>query len=283
MMLHPRRRRVRISALPLLHLVPNVLTILGLCAGLTAIRYALDGRYELAVTLIGAAIVLDGLDGRSARMLNLTSKLGAELDSLADFLSFGVAPAVLAYLWTLHDVRGIGWGLAMLFATCCALRLARFNTELEVPDRPRWTHHFFTGIPAPAAAGLALTPMIMSFAFGDGWARSWLLNAVMLVFVAFMMVSRVPTFSIKRIRVKPEMVLPTLLIASVIIVGLVVESWLTLSVIGMLYLCSIPFGVLSARRMKRRETTAVDAAMAEPEAAAPERVVTLGPRQQRPG
>jgi len=125
--------------------------------------------------------------------------------------------------------------------------------------------------------------MIMSFAFGDGWARSWLLNAVMLVFVAFMMVSRVPTFSIKRIRVKPEMVLPTLLVASVIIVGLVVESWLTLSVIGMLYLCSIPFGVLSARRMKRRETTAVDAAMAEPEAAAPERVVTLGPRQQRPG
>ena len=177
-----------------------------------------------------------------------------------------MAPAVLAYLWTLHDVRGIGWALAMLFATCCALRLARFNTELEVPDRPRWTHHFFTGIPAPAAAGLALTPMIMSFAFGDGWPRSWLLNAVMLVFVAFMMVSRVPTFSIKRIRVKPEMVLPTLLVASVIIVGLVVESWLTLSVIGMLYLCSIPFGVLSARRMKRRETTAVDAAMAEPEA-----------------
>ena len=101
------------------------------------------------MTLIGAAVVLDGLDGRSARMLNLTSKLGAELDSLADFLSFGVAPAVLAYLWTLHDVRGIGWALAMLFATCCALRLARFNTELEAPDRPRWTQYFFTGIPAP--------------------------------------------------------------------------------------------------------------------------------------
>jgi len=286
MMLRRRERRVPISALPLLHLVPNILTILGLCAGLTAIRYALDGRYELAVTLIGAAVVLDGLDGRSARMLNLTSKLGAELDSLADFLSFGVAPAILTYLWTLHGVRGIGWAVAMLFATCCALRLARFNTELEVPDRPRWTHSFFTGIPAPAAAGLALTPMIMSFVVGDGWPRSWLLNAAFLVFVAAMMVSRVPTFSIKRIRVEPHMVLPTLLIASVVIAGLVVETWLTLSVIGLLYLGSIPFSVLSARRLSRDEAVSapapVDSAESGP-AAAEERVVTLGPRQQRPG
>ncbi len=284
MMLRPRHRRVRISALPVLHLVPNVLTILGLCAGMTAIRYALDGRYELAVTLIGAAIVLDGLDGRSARMLNLTSKLGAELDSLADFLSFGVAPAILTYLYTLHDVRGIGWALAMLYATCCALRLARFNTELEAPDRPRWTHHFFTGIPAPAAAGLALTPMIMSFVVGEGWASSWLLNAVFVVFVAVMMVSRVPTYSIKRVRIKPEMVLPILLVASVVIIGLVVESWLTLSVIGLLYLGSIPFSVLSARRLQRRETTA-DSSPPPSDEASPtaEHIVTLEPRQQRPG
>ena len=137
MMLRHRHRRVRLSAPRLVHLVPNMLTILGLCAGMSSIRYALDGRFELAVILIGAAVVLDGLDGRSARMLNLTSKLGAELDSLADFLSFGVAPAILAYLWTLHDVRGVGWAVAMLFATCCALRLARFNTELEAPDRPQ--------------------------------------------------------------------------------------------------------------------------------------------------
>ena len=191
---------------------------------MTSIRYALDGRYELAVTLIGAAVVLDGLDGRSARMLNLTSKLGAELDSLADFLSFGVAPAVLTYLWTLHDVRGVGWAVAMLFATCCALRLARFNTELEVPDRPRWTQYFFTGIPAPAAAGLALTPMIMSFVVGDGWPRSWLLERG---------VSGVrgrhdgqPRADLSRSSGSastPDQVLPTLLLASVVIVGLVVE------------------------------------------------------------
>ena len=281
MMIPPRRPRVRISALKLVHLVPNMLTILGLGAGMTSIRYALDGRWELAVTLLAAAVVLDGLDGRSARMLNLTSRLGAELDSLADFLSFGVAPALLTYLWTLHSVRGVGWVVAMLFATCCALRLARFNTELEAPDRPRWTQYFFTGIPAPAAAGLALTPMIMSFVVGDGWPRSWVLNAAFLVFVAGMMVSRVPTYSIKRIRITPDQVLPTLLLASVVIAGLVVGPWLTLSVIGVVYLCSLPFAVLSARRLRKSEPPT--AAAAAPDGGeAEERVVALGQRPQRP-
>jgi CDP-diacylglycerol---serine O-phosphatidyltransferase len=286
MMLRQRRRRVRLAAPRLVHLVPNMLTILGLCAGMSSIRYALDGRYELAVALVGAAVVLDGLDGRSARMLNLTSKLGAELDSLADFLSFGVAPAILAYLWALHEVRGVGWAVAMLFATCCALRLARFNTELEAADRPRWTHHFFTGIPAPAAAGLALTPLITSFVVGDGWPRSWLLNAAFLVFVAAMMVSRVPTFSVKKIRVAPEQILPTMLLASVVIVGLVVDTWLTLSLIGLLYLLSLPVGVLVARRMRQREAASAPEAEAAGAPAATdasaERVVSLGPRQGRP-
>lgn len=277
-----QRRRVPLSAQPLLHLVPNMLTILGLCAGLTGIRYAIDGRFELAVALIGAAVLLDGLDGRSARMFNLTSKLGAQLDSLADFLSFGVAPATLVYLWTLHDVRGIGWALALLFATCCALRLARFNTELDVPDRPRWTHHFFTGIPAPAAAGLALVPLMLSFATNTDWPRNWLLNAVLLIFVAGMMVSRVPTFSIKRVRVPPHMVLPTLLIASVVIAGLVVETWLTLSLIGVLYLGSIPFSIRAAGRLRTQESTRptapADETAGKEDTAEGERIVSLGPR-----
>jgi CDP-diacylglycerol--serine O-phosphatidyltransferase len=229
-----------------------MITILALCAGMTGVRYGLDGRFELAVSLIVAAAVLDGLDGRSARMLNSTSKIGAELDSLADFLSFGVAPALLVYLWTLSYLRGPGWGVGMLFATCCALRLARFNSEIDLPDRPRWTYFFFTGIPAPAAAGLALTPMMLSFVAGDGWARSWLLNAAVLIFVAVMMVSRVPTFSLKRVRVQPDMVLPTLLLASVVIAGLVVDTWLTLSLIAIVYVLSIPFSVVAARRLRRR-------------------------------
>lgn len=292
---HPRK--VRLSAMPLLHLVPNMLTIMGLGAGMTSIRYALDGRYELAVALIGAAVVLDGLDGNSARMFNLTSKLGAQLDSLADFLSFGVAPAMLVYLWVLHDVRGVGWALAMLFAICCALRLARFNTELEQPDRPRWTDYFFTGIPAPAAAGLALTPVMLSFVVGEHFTRWWVLAAIYMVLVAGMMVSRVPTYSIKRIRIAPEMVLPILVVASIVIAGLVVETWLTLCVISLLYLGSIPFAVMSARRLRGREaatspaatpatststTVSAPVASAADEPAPTTRVVNLGERQQRP-
>jgi CDP-diacylglycerol---serine O-phosphatidyltransferase len=258
-----RRRRVRLSAQPIRNLIPNMITIVALCAGMSGIRYGLDDRFELAVALVMAAAVLDGLDGNSARILGSTSRIGAQLDSLADFLSFGVAPATLVYLWTLHDVRGVGWAIAMLFTTCCALRLARFNSELELPDRPRWTYFFFTGIPAPAAAGLALAPMMLSFVVGDGWPRSWLLNAAILLFVAVMMVSRVPTFSLKRVKVQPDMVLPTLLLAFVIIAGLVVETWLTLSVLAALYLGSIPFSIMAARRLKRREPVPAAAAPVE--------------------
>jgi CDP-diacylglycerol--serine O-phosphatidyltransferase len=282
--LRHRRRRVRLSSQPLRNLIPNMITILALCTGMTGIRYALDQRWELAVSLILVAAVLDGLDGNSARILHSTSKIGAQLDSLADFFSFGVAPAMLVYLWTLHDVRGVGWALAMLFATCCALRLARFNSELDLPDRPRWSYFFFTGIPAPAAAGLALAPMMLSFVVGDGWPRNWVLNAVVLVFVAVMMVSRVPTFSLKRVRIQPHMILPTLVIASAAIAGLVVETWLTLSVLAGLYVLSIPFSIIAATRLRRREpVTAAPVATPAPPPA-PERIVSFEPRSgTRPG
>lgn len=259
-----RHRRRRLRARPLLHLIPNLFTVLGLCAGLTGMRYALDGRWELAVTLIGAAIIFDGLDGRSARLLRISSPLGAQLDSLADFLSFGVAPAIAVYLWTLNGVRGVGWALAMLFATCCALRLARFNVELEDANRPRWSFHFFTGVPAPAAAGLALLPMIAWFATGSDWARSWLLNAAMVTAVALLMVSRVPTFSIKRLRVAPDYVVLVLVLAALIVVFLVTEPWITLTVIGIVYLASIPAAVIAARRMRLAEEALGDAAAPSP-------------------
>ena len=212
-MLPRRRARKRLRAQPLIHLLPNMFTVLSLCAGLTSIRYALDARYELAVALIVAAGVLDGLDGRSARLLKISSRLGAELDSLADFLSFGVAPAVLVYLWSLNQVKALGWTLVLLFATCCALRLARFNTELEATDRPPWMSRFFTGMPAPAAAGCAIIPLLLAFAFELDWPRNWLLNAAVLTAVSVMMVSRIPTFSIKTVvvRVKPDWILPTLI------------------------------------------------------------------------
>jgi CDP-diacylglycerol--serine O-phosphatidyltransferase len=279
-----RERRRRLRGRPLFHLVPNLFTILGLSLGLTGLRYGLDARFELAVALIVAAAVVDGLDGRSARLLNITSRLGAELDSLADFVNFGVAPAIVVYLWTLSQERGIGWAIAILFATCCALRLARFNSELEDPAKPRWMGYFFTGIPAPAAAGLVLMPMMASFVLDQGWIRSWSLNAVMMLFVALMMVSRVPTFSLKRIRVRPDWFAAILLLGGVTVVLLVTETWLTFSVIGLLYLASIPASIVVARRLRRKEEEATAAAGThehEPPAGT-DRVVAFEARPPRP-
>jgi CDP-diacylglycerol--serine O-phosphatidyltransferase len=273
------RRRRRLRAQPLIHLVPNIFTVMSLCAGLTSIRYALDQRYELALVLILVAGLFDGLDGRSARLLKITSKLGAQLDSLADFLSFGVAPALLVYLWTLNQVKGVGWALALLFATCCALRLARFNTELEEPNQPSWRSRFFTGLPAPSAAGCLIIPMLATFALGQTWPRSWYLNALVTVVVSLLMVSRVPTFSIKMIvvRVKPEWVLPTLIGVGLLVAALTTAPWLTLLAIGIAYLVSLPISIVAGYRLQRRHAQPRGQAASEPAAPPgdPGRVVPL--------
>ena len=250
------RKKGRLRAKPLWHLVPNMFTIMSLGCGLTAMRYALDDRWRLAVALIAFAAIFDALDGRAARLLKQTSKLGEQLDSLSDFVSFGVVPAVIVYLWTLHDVKGIGWALALLFAACCAMRLARFNTEIDAEDKPHWAGNFFTGIPAPAAAGLALLPMTASFVIGDDLARAWILNALMMLFVAAMMVSRVPTFSGKKLKIKPEYTVPLLLATVMILVFLATETWLTLTLIGLTYLITLPVGFVIAKRMQKTEPRA---------------------------
>jgi CDP-diacylglycerol---serine O-phosphatidyltransferase len=281
MLARHRRRRRPLRAQPLIHLVPNIFTVMSLCAGLTAIRYGLDQRFELALVLIVAAGVLDGLDGRSARLLKITSKLGAQLDSLADFLSFGVAPALLVYLWTLHQVPAVGWSLALLFATCCALRLARFNTELEDSKQPTWMSRFFTGMPAPAAAGCLIMPMLATFALGQAWPRSWALNALVALVVAVLMVSRVPTFSIKMIvvRVKPEWILPTLIGVGLLAAALLNAPWMTLLAVGVAYLVTLPVSIVVAVRLRRQHARESErAASPGPEQErGPERVVRLGP------
>jgi CDP-diacylglycerol---serine O-phosphatidyltransferase len=275
-----RRRRRPLRAQPLIHLVPNIFTVMSLCAGLTAIRYGLDQRFELALALIVAAGVLDGLDGRSARLLKITSKLGAQLDSLADFLSFGVAPALLVYLWTLREVPTIGWSLALLFATCCALRLARFNTELEDDNQPTWMSRFFTGMPAPAAAGCLILPILATFALGQAWPRSWALNALVALVVAVLMVSRVPTFSIKMIvvRVKPQWILPTLIGVGLLAAALLNAPWLTLLAVGVAYVVTLPISVVVAYRLRRqheRESQTASPAARDGESDR-ERIVRLG-------
>ncbi|HXY98663.1 MAG TPA: CDP-diacylglycerol--serine O-phosphatidyltransferase [Stellaceae bacterium] len=247
-----RRRRLRvkpITSLSLNRLIPNILTLLALCAGMTAIRLALTDKYHSAAAAIIIAGVLDGIDGRIARLLKGTSPFGAQLDSLSDFVSFGVAPAVLLYVWTMAQLSSIGWVLVLLFGVCCALRLARFNTQIGA-ELPPYAYNFFTGVPAPAGAGLVMIPMFVSFEFGFAFFRSPYLNGVVLAGVAALMVSRVPTFSFKRFRVPGEWVLPMLLVIGALAAFLTTEPWGTLLVIGALYLGSIPLSIRSYRKLR---------------------------------
>lgn len=243
------RRRPRVRGPSFNRLIPNILTLLALCAGLTAIRYGILGRWQPAVLAIFLAAVLDGLDGRIARLLHGTSKFGAELDSLSDFVSFGVAPAMVLYLWTMSDARGIGWALTLLFAVSCALRLARFNTMLGESDLPAWAGNYFTGVPAPAAAGLVLLPMMMTFEAGPGLFDNPAVVGVFLVGVSVLMISRVPTYSFKRVRVPQGYVAPLLVCVGVLTAFLVTEPWLTFTFLGFVYLASIPVAVRSFRRL----------------------------------
>ncbi|MFN4281272.1 MAG: CDP-alcohol phosphatidyltransferase family protein [Alphaproteobacteria bacterium] len=256
------RTRRRIRELPFHQLLPNVLTVLALCAGLTAIRFGFQGRWELAVAAIIGAAVLDSLDGRVARKLGGTTKFGAELDSLSDFLCFGVAPGILVYLWSLHEIGGPGWVLALLYAVCAALRLARFNTRIGMTDLPYWAGNYFTGMAAPAGAGAALLPMMLSFEFGPAVFAHPLLNAVALVGVGALMISRLPTFSFKLIRVPHRWVMPSLLAVGLLAALLATAPWATLSGMIIVYVATVPLAYRSYRR-KLMETPAADPAEAE--------------------
>jgi CDP-diacylglycerol---serine O-phosphatidyltransferase len=256
-----RLRVQRLSGLSVNRMVPNVLTLLALCAGMTAMRFAMGGNFVAAVFSIIAAGIFDGLDGRMARALKATSSFGAELDSLSDFVSFGVAPAAVVYLWTLSELQGFGWAIALLFAVCCALRLARFNTESPA-EMPSYAAPFFTGAPAPAGAGLVMVPMFLSFEWGDSLFRSPYLSAVVVTGIALLMISKVPTVSLKRIRIPHHMVVPTLLAFGVATAFLTTEPWLTLTIVGIVYVSSIPLTIRSYSRLKRaaaaRKTEAVE-------------------------
>jgi CDP-diacylglycerol--serine O-phosphatidyltransferase len=253
-------RLPRFKSIPVRFLLPNFITLLALCSGVTAIRLGIEGRYELAIGAVILAITLDAVDGRLARLLKGSSRFGAELDSLTDFVNFGVAPAVLIHLWSLHALRNLGWIVALALAICCALRLARFNVSIDDPDKPAWTIGYFTGIPAPAGAGLAMAPMYLGFLglipSGEAAAKYILPYTAV---VAVLMVSRVPTFSGKALgqRVNRELVLPILGIAAFSVAMLIAFTWEMLAIFAILYLGSIPLSVRSYYRQQRayRERT----------------------------
>jgi len=247
------QRLRRFKQVPIRILVPNLVTLLALCSGVTAIRLGVEDRYELAVGAVILAIVLDAIDGRLARFLKGTSRFGAELDSLADFVNFGVAPAILIYLWSLNSLKSLGWLVALCLAICCALRLARFNVAIDDPDKPAWMMNFFTGAPAPAGAGLAMAPMYLGFLglIPNGHDVAWLVLPYIAA-VALLMVSRVPTFSGKTLgsRISRDLVLPLLGIAALVIVSLIAFTWEMLTAMSALYIALLPFGIRSYRRHK---------------------------------
>jgi CDP-diacylglycerol--serine O-phosphatidyltransferase len=234
-------------------MIPNFLTILAISAGMSAIRFGLEDRWEHAALSIFAAAILDALDGRVARILKGASKFGAELDSLSDFISFGVAPAMMLYLWAMQDFGPFGWMLTLLFSVSMALRLARFNTMLEVDNLPAWTSNFFAGVPAPAAAGLVLMPMILSFIVGDDFFRSPFLISFYLIGVSALVVSSIPTFSFKKIKVPTKQVLPFMVIATALVAALVSAPWMTLSGVLIGYLATIPFSIKNYRKRTEEE------------------------------
>lgn len=266
--LEARRRRFR--AIPVRVLAPNVVTLLSLCAGLTAIRLAIEGRLEWALGAIVFAAILDGVDGRLARLLKGQSKFGAELDSLADFVNFGVVPGLILYFWGLNELRNAGWIAALVFAICMCLRLARFNVMADDPNKPIWAANFFTGVPAPAGAIIVMLPIYLNLL---GIPKLSYLAFVYVLFVSFLLVSTLPVFSGKRIgkRVPPEMVLPIFVVVVLFVALLVSYPWEVLTVGTLIYLAALPLGWFAYRDYQRKDAAAAGPSQtsATPDTASP--------------
>jgi CDP-diacylglycerol--serine O-phosphatidyltransferase len=241
-------------------MIPNAVTALALCFGLTGVSLAIGGQWERALASIILAGVLDGLDGRIARLLRAQSKFGAELDSLSDNVAFGTAPALILFLWSLQNAPRFGWIAALSLAVCCALRLARFNARLDAAEQPHKTAGFNTGIPAPAGAGLAFVPIYLWLITGDDRFRAW--EAVMpwTVFIAALMISSLPTYSWASIRIRPAWRLFALAGIALFGAALIVTPWTTLLALAVAYLLMIPLALASYARVKRRRAKAASRA-----------------------
>lgn len=246
---------LRQGQVPVRVLIPNFITLIGLVAGLTAIRMGIEQRFDLAIAAVVFAALLDGVDGRVARLLKASSRFGAELDSLADFVNFGVAPAIIVFTWALADLKSLGWIVVLIFALCAALRLARFNAALASDEQPSWKSRFFVGVPAPAGAIIVMLPIYL-----DGLGLPDIPGAVPAILaytllIAVLMVSRVPTFSGKTAgRISRDWVLPLFLLSMAFLASLVTYPFSTLTVGTLTYLCCIPLSMIAYRRLEAAET-----------------------------
>ncbi len=244
----------KLTSLPFRKIAPNIVTMLALCAGVTSIRYSIQADWTKAVICVFIAAFFDLVDGRVARMLKGSTKFGAELDSLSDCISFGVAPAIMIYQWTMYDLPKFGWFFCLLLAMGMALRLARFNTMLEGEEQPEYWKHFFVGVPAPAAAALVMMPIMISFDFPElnPIVRSNTFCAILLCVVSFLMVSRIPTISTKKMKVPTYMLMPMMLIVALFASFIITQPWMTLGIMTVVYALSIPVGVIIFLREKKK-------------------------------
>ncbi|MGE3248448.1 MAG: CDP-diacylglycerol--serine O-phosphatidyltransferase [Beijerinckiaceae bacterium] len=263
-------RRRRFPRVPLRYVLPNLVTLLGLCLGLTAIRFAFEERYEMAVYAIVAAAVVDGLDGRIARALKGTSRFGAELDSLADFIDFGVAPAILLYFWSLNEIKSFGWFAALVYAVACALRLARFNVALEDKEKPLWQADFFTGMPSPAGAITVMLPIYLHLSVLDLPPNRWLVAVEILyvLAIAFLMISSIPHFAGKKLGRVPRDKFVIVLFGVIFAILLLVTSTMeVLAVLALANLALIPFAIRKYNRLAAEDQAQKPGGTGEPGAA----------------
>jgi len=242
--------------IPFRAMIPNAITALALCMGLTGVSLAIGGEWEKALGAVVLAGVLDGLDGRIARLLRAQSKFGAELDSLSDNIAFGTAPALILFLWSLQTAPRFGWIAALALAVCCALRLARFNARIDADEQPHKSAGFNTGVPAPAGAGLAFLPMFLWLVTGQDVFRAWELVMAWTLFVAMLMISSIPTYSWASLRIRSGWRLFALAGIALLGAALIRAPWHTLAAVALLYLVVIPFSLLSYARVRRRRANA---------------------------
>ena len=242
----------RAGGIPLRAIAPNAITALALCFGLSGVLFAIKGDWEKGLAAVVFAGVLDGMDGRIARLLRANSRFGAELDSLSDVTAFGVAPTLIMFLWSLQHAPRFGWIAALALAVCCALRLARFNAQIDADEQPHKSAGFLTGVPAPAGAGLAFVPVYLWLVTGNDLFRAWYLTMPWLVFVALLMISNIATFSWGSLRLRRSWRLLALAGVGLLVAALITEPWLTLLAVSAIYVALIPFSVAAYARVRRR-------------------------------
>ena len=238
------------------YLLPNILTLGGVCLGISSIKFSIDGNFSLAVTLILFAAILDALDGRIARLINGTSEFGKELDSLTDFVSFGIAPALILYFWNLNTYGKLGWAIALIYSVCCVLRLARFNLT-KIENQQEWKNNFFEGVPSPAGGILILMPLIYELTDFSLNINIKIFTPFLTVLIALLLVSKIPTLSLKKISISSKTTIFLLLFAGIIFIALLFYTFETLLILCFFYILSIPISILIFKKQQKKYLTKI--------------------------